>query len=231
MNPRDVKISASLMCANLIALEHDLRALEEVQIDYLHLDLMDGRFVPNLGLGLDFIKQLRSATTIPFDVHLMVESPGNLLPKVLEEIKPAIVSFHVETTSHSVRLAQMIRAHGAAAGIALNPGTSLSVIDSLIPEVDLVLVMTVNPGFSGQKMVPSTLKKIEALRQYRDSAALDTLIAVDGNVSFEHGPAMRAAGADIFVCGSSGLFRSDMSIQQAARTFRKRVEAVDLSSR
>lgn len=214
-------LSASMMCANALHLDRDLRAVEEAGVDYLHIDFMDGHFVPNLGMGFDLTKQLRYASELPLDVHLMVSNPEALVPRILDELSPGIVTFHVETTAHGVLLAQKIRERGVLAGIALNPGTPLCLLESLLEDIDFVLVMTVNPGFAGQRLVPSTLEKIRQLRRRLDESGRDLLIGVDGNVSFEHGPRMRAAGANLFVCGTSSLFREDLGIARAAEQFRR----------
>ena len=223
MSKRRAIISASTMCANALALGADLRALEEARIDYLHIDVMDGHFVPNLGMGIDLVKQIKAATTIPLDVHLMVANPEFVVPKVLDEISPAILVFHLEATPHALYLTQKIRDRGVMAGIAINPATPVSALECVLPEVDLVLVMTVDPGFAGQRLIPSTLGKISEVRRRLDERGIDIPIAVDGNVSFEHGPSMWAAGADFFICGTSSLFHPQMGIVAAAQEFRKRM--------
>lgn len=213
-------LSASLMCANALALEADLRALEEAQVDYLHLDIMDGNFVPNIAVGIDLVKQVKAATSLPLDAHLMVANPDVWVPRIIEELSPPMIAFHLESALHSVRIAQYIRDAGAIAGVAMNPGTPACLLESLLPELDLVLVMTVNPGYAGQVLVESSLPKITAIRRMSERMGVSLLIGVDGNVSIEHAPRMREAGADLFVCGSSSLFRPDLGILGAARAFR-----------
>lgn len=219
MNAQGPKLAASMMCADALAMEPDLRALERAGVEYLHIDMMDGHFVPNIAMGVDLVRQIQAGTAIPLDVHLMVTNPEFWVPKVLDELSPAIVAFHHEAAPHGVRLAQTIRARGVLAGVAINPGTAVSALDALLPEVDLVLVMTVNPGYAGQRIVKSAVAKIGELSERRERLGLPLLIQVDGNVSFESAPEMVALGADILVGGSS-LFRKDVGIEEAARQLR-----------
>ena len=221
MNRQAPIISASVTCANALALDSDLRALEEAEVDYVHIDMADGHFVPNLGVGLDLAKQIKQATKIPLDLHLMVSNPEVWAPRVLGELRPAIVAFHIEPMVDTVRLARTIRDLGALAGAAINPGTPVSALESLLEEIDLVLVMTVCPGFAGQTLVPSALNKISDLRRRILENHLDVPIMVDGNASFEYAPRMREAGADIFVCGSSSVFQPKLGIVAATEAFRR----------
>jgi ribulose-phosphate 3-epimerase len=213
------------MCANALALGEDLRALESAGVDYLHLDIMDGNFVPNIAVGIDLAKQARAATSLPLDAHLMVADPDFWVPRIIDELAPRIVVFHAETTHHGPRLADVIRSRGALAGVALNPGTPLAAVEDLLPMMDVVLAMTVNPGYAGQSLVPGSIEKIARLAELCAERGSDVLIAVDGNVSFEHGPAMRAMGAELFVCGSSSIFRRGIPIAASVAEFRKALEA------
>ncbi len=178
------------------------------------MDVMDGQFVPNFALGTDFCKKIRKACAIPLDLHLMVERPEEKLDWFAPQ-EGEIISVHWESTNHMQRLLTQIRGYGAKAFVALNPATPFNVLDYLLDVVDGVLVMTVNPGFAGQKLVPSTLKKIVDLRAYLDSnGRKDCEIEVDGNVSFENIPKMRNAGANMFVGGTSSVFHSGATLTE-----------------
>lgn len=203
MNPM---ISASIMCADIMNLERHLRDLEKSGCDYIHVDIMDGTFVPNYTLGTELIRRLHQDTRIPLDIHLMVEKPEEKL-NYFELLPQDVVSVHVESTKNIQKIIETIRKKGARACVALNPATPLCYLDYLYDEIDMILIMTVNPGFSGQKLIPATLKKIEALRAHLDAIEKSSiLIEVDGNVSFENAPVMAQAGADVFVAGSSSIY-------------------------
>lgn len=221
-DPMQPQLTASLLCADPLALGDDLTALEEARIDYLHVDMADGHFVPLLGIGIEEARCVRRATSIPLDVHLLVANPEVWIPRVLDELSPAIVTFPAEATAHGYRLAQMIRQHGAMAGVAINPGTPISILEYLLPAVDLVLVMTINPGIVGQMLIPGMIEKIADLRQFIARKGLNVQINVDGNVSFDTAPHMTAAGADFLVGGSGSVFdRSRGGIVAATAAFRQ----------
>ena len=199
-------ISPSMMCADIAEIKSTLKTFETCGIEYLHIDIMDGVFVPNFTLGPDYCKSLKKMTNIPLDIHLMVEKPERLL-----DIFPVgagdYVAVHVESTPHLQRALAMIKAKGAKAMVAINPATGISALDYVLPDLDGVLVMTVNPGFAGQKLVPQTLEKIKKVREYLDEKGYGHVdIEVDGNVSFENAKKMSAAGANIFVAGTSSVF-------------------------
>lgn len=220
-------LSASLQCADVLHLEQDLQNLKAAGVEYLHIDAADGHFVPNLGVGMDFAKKVAKASDIPLDVHLMVSNPDFWVPKVIDELNPAIVCWHAEATNHSVRLAQTARAAGAKAGVCLNPGTPVHMLENILPEVDMVLLMTVNPGFAGQMLVESTLRKIETLADMADGLEVEIDIAVDGNVSFESGPRMASLGANFFICGTSSLWLPGHTIGENAIAFREALAAAE----
>lgn len=196
----------SMMCINYRNTEAELKRMEELGISYLHMDVMDGSFVPNFTLGPDFMKRVREMTDIPLDIHFMVMNPERHLASF--PIREGdIVSVHYEATTLIQRTLQLVKETGAKAFLALNPATPLCVLDYLWDIIDGVLVMTVNPGFAGQKLVPATLDKITECRAYLDAHGReDALIEVDGNVSVPNAKKMRARGADIFVGGTSGMF-------------------------
>ncbi len=203
-----------------------LAELERSGVGLLHMDVMDGQFVPNLMLGTESIRQLRKVTKIPLDIHLMIERPEDKLHWF--DIQPGeYVSIHAESTKHLQRVLAQVRAYGAHPMVALNPATPLCTLEDVLDDVDAVLLMTVNPGFAGQKLVPQTLDKIARLRKMLDDAGRsDVLIEVDGNVSFETAPKMRSAGADIFVCGTSSLFHKDGTVEENAKRFQMALEEV-----
>ena len=206
-------LSPSMMCTSHWQDASGLLArLEGLGVEYLHMDVMDGVFVNNLMLGTDSIKQMRKLTRIPLDIHLMIDRPEEKLAW-FEPQENEFVSVHAESTRHLQRALSRVRESGARPMVALNPATPLVMIEDVLPDVDGVLVMTVNPGFAGQKLVPQTLDKIARLRRMLDANGLAHVrIEVDGNVSFENSTRMRAAGADIFVCGTSSIFASTGSI-------------------
>ena len=199
-------ISPSLMCADFMNLGDELKKLEKGSVEYLHVDIMDGVYVPNYTLGTDFVKRLHAATDIPLDLHLMIDEPTSRLDW-FELREGDYVSVHYEACTHIQRALNLIRERGAKPMLALNPGTPLTALEELMPYIDGVLIMTVNPGFSGQKLVASTIGKITRCREMLDRngfAGVD--IECDGNVSFENAGLMNAAGANIFVAGTSSIY-------------------------
>ncbi len=200
------QISPSVMCVDWFALKETVKAFEANGIEYIHVDIMDGSFVPNFTLGTDFVKALKGATNIPLDIHLMVNNPESKLDWFCFG-EGDYVAVHYESTPHVHRAVGAIKARGAKAMVAINPGTPICMLENLLDDIDGVLIMTVNPGFAGQKLVKATLKKISDLRQYLDANGYERIeIEVDGNVSFENARLMSDAGANIFVAGTSSIF-------------------------
>jgi len=214
------KIAASMMCANFLNLENDVAELKKANVEYLHFDIMDGVFVPNIMLCNEMMKGLRKATKIPFDVHLMIVNPEQKIKWF--DLKPDdIVSVHYESTPHIHRAIQEIKNAGAKPAIALNPATPIYCIEHVLPDVEMVLLMTVNPGFAGQKLVEQTLEKIKMTRDFLDNNGYKNVsVQVDGNCSFANIPRMRAKGADCFVAGSSSVFAHDTTILDACEKLR-----------
>lgn len=215
---KEVFVAPSLMCADLGHLEADVRALELAGAEYLHLDIMDAHFTPNMPLGLETAKQLRSMTHLPFDAHLMVDL-NDFFIRQMAELGANMVSVHVESCTHLDRALALIRALGMRAGVALNPATPLQVLDYVLDRLDFVMLMTVNPGFAGQRITPASVKKIAACRNYLLEREVSIPIEVDGNVSFDNIPPMVAAGADILVAGTSSVYHAGAGmLENMART-------------
>lgn len=217
----DKKISPSLMCADFLHLGDELKALEKYGIEYLHVDIMDGVFVSNYTLGTDFIKKIHRATDIPLDIHLMIDHPDTKLDW-FEFKEGDYVSVHYEACTHVQAVLSNIHKRGAKTMLALNPGTPLCVLEDLLPDLDAVLIMTVNPGFAGQKLVSQTLDKIRRLRRMLDENGYENVeIECDGNVSFENAKKMSDAGANIFVAGTSSIYSKEASFEENIKKFRE----------
>lgn len=220
------KISPSMMCADIAELIPTLRAFEDCGIEYLHIDIMDGHFVPNFTLGTDYCKALKKLTAIPLDIHLMIEKPEEKL-SWFEFGENDIVSVHAESTAHLQKALALIREKGARSFVALNPSTPLCVLEDILDDIDGVTVMAVNPGFAGQKLIPSAIDKIRRLRTYLDGRNCGNMeIEVDGNVSFENSIKMKEAGANIFVAGTSSIFNPSLTLKDSIARFREGLEEV-----
>lgn len=218
------QISPSMMCVDFMNVAADLATMQKHGIEYLHIDIMDGEFVNNYTLGTDFCKVMKKNSSIPLDIHLMIEKPENKL-SWFEFGEGDYVSVHYESTKHIQRALQQIKQRGAKPMIALNPATPLEVLEWVLPDIDAVLLMTVNPGFAGQKLVPQTLEKITACRKFLDERGYTNVeIEVDGNVSFENARKMSDAGADIFVAGSSSMFAKDITLDEGIEKLREAIK-------
>ena len=221
------QLSPSMMCADIFSLGETLKTFEKNGVSYLHIDIMDGEFVPNFTLGTDYCRLMKKATFIPLDIHLMINDPEKKL-SWFDFGEGDMVSVHFESTKHPYLALQMIRERGAKAFLAINPGTAASVILPMLSVMDGVLVMTVNPGFAGQKLAESTLAKISEVRALAEAAGkTDLLIETDGNVSFQNAIRMSRAGADIFVAGTSAVFRKDMTLEEGLAKLQECVEGIE----
>ncbi len=212
--------SASLMCADLLNLEDGIKKLEEAGIDYLHIDIMDGSFVPNITLGFDLINSIKKTTKIPLDIHMMVDEPARFIERINVD-EDDIICVHYESEKHIHRTLEAIKNKGCKAGLALNPQTPVENAEPLSEYIDMLLVMTVSPGFAGQKMFAGAERKVEKARRLLNEWGLqDVPIEVDGNISLENGRKLSLKGADIFVLGTSALFLKDKSLSQASDDFK-----------
>ncbi len=201
------------MCVDFIKLGETISAFEKCSIDYIHVDIMDGDFVPNFTLGTNFCNQLKKLTKIPLDIHMMINRPDEKL-EWFDIANGDYVSVHYESTPHIHRVLQKIKAIGAKPMVAINPATPIYVLENLLELIDGVLVMTVNPGFAGQPLIPKAFDKIKAVREFLDNAGYPEIeIEVDGNVSFENAKKMSLAGTNIFVAGTSSIFKKELSLE------------------
>ncbi len=204
------KIAPSILSADFSRLGDEVRAVDRAGADYIHIDVMDGHFVPNITIGPLVVEAVRKVTSLPLDVHLMIENPDLYIPGFAEAGADIIV-VHAEATHHLHRTVQLIKSFGKKAGVSFNPATPLHQLDYLVDELDLVLLMTVNPGFGGQSFIEACLPKIHALRGMLDKRGLETELEVDGGVKIENIGRISSAGADVFVAGSAVFGSADYS--------------------
>jgi len=203
-------IAPSILSADFTRLGDDIRAVEAAGADWIHADIMDGHFVPNISFGPMLVQAVRSTTRLPIDVHLMISDPDPYIA-AFAKAGASYISVHVETCIHLNRTIQLIRNAGVRPGVVLNPATPVESLRWIIEYVDLILVMSVNPGFGGQAFIPNSLNKIKALREMIAEKGLKTLIEIDGGVSDQTIAAIAAAGADVFVAGSAIFSSRDYS--------------------
>lgn len=193
------------MCCDFLTIKEQLDVFREARVDYLHIDIMDGHYVPNFTLGPDFCKSLCDYSSIPLDIHLMVENVDNFIP-TFSSFGTPVISIHPEAGYHPMRSIDYVRKNDAIAGIAIDPATPIEAVKYMLPDISMICVMTVNPGYSRQKLLPQCLDKVRELKRYISERDYQIEIEVDGNVSWQHIPAMVDAGADVLVLGTSSLF-------------------------
>lgn len=212
-----IKIAPSLLSADFANLKEEIKKVEKGGADYLHLDVMDGMFVPNITFGAPVIKKLRNITKLPFDVHLMIEKPERYI-KDFVDAGADIITVHQEATTHLHRTIQEIKTHGVKAGVSLNPATSLDTLEYVLEDLDLILIMTVNPGFGGQSFIKSMETKIKALRKTIDERNLDIILQVDGGVKLSNAVEIHNYGVDLLVAGSDIFGAED--VEKRTREFK-----------
>ena len=197
-----IKIAPSILSADFAKLGKEIESLEKSGADYIHIDVMDGRFVPNITIGPLIVNAIRNITDIPFDVHLMIAEPEKYI-KNFAEVGADIITVHYEATVHLHRLIEQIKSFGKCAGVSINPATPVEVLTEILPYVDLVLVMSVNPGFGGQKFIETSLNKLKKLKKMIEKIDMKPLIEVDGGVTEENVKSIKQAGANVIVAGST----------------------------
>lgn len=213
---KNIEIIPSLICSDLFKLDESLKELEDIGINTLHMDILDGYFSPSIPIGIDMIKKIRDKTKMKFDVHIMSTNNERFVSEIIK-IGAKSISFHYETSLHVDRLINLIKNAGIEIGIALNPATSLNCLEYILPYCDSILLMLINPGFAGdknEKQVPYALKKINDLRKLIDSNNYKTKISVDGRVSMDSIASLIKSGTDKIVAGSTSLFLNTNSIKE-----------------
>lgn len=222
---KGITLSASIMCIDWLELSKQLEELKENEIDYLHFDVIDGYFAPDFTMGSSIINLIRENTTIKSDFHIMADEPSRLFNS-FEISKEDYYTIHQEACRNLHRDIVYVKKNMAKVGVALSPGTSTETLEYLLEEIDMVILMTVNPGYMGQQMVPQVLKKIDKVRELREKYGLKFKISVDGNVSLDNINNMIKSGADTLVLGSSGLFRKDRTIKQSIELIREEIDKI-----
>ena len=214
-----IKLAPSILSADFARLGEQVAEATKAGADYIHIDVMDGHFVPNITIGAPVVASLRSWTHLPLDVHLMIEQPERYISRFADS-GADIITVHVEACWHLHRTIQVIKELGIKAGVALNPASPLSMVDEIMPHLDLILIMSVDPGFGGQAFIPETLEKISRLRRIVDSRKVDAELEVDGGITIDNAPSIVKAGANVLAVGNS-VFKTKEGISQALQRIRE----------
>ena len=213
------KLGASLICADMANIQREIELIEDGACDHIHFDVMDGVFVPRYGLHPELLGSIRKLTDLPIDVHLMVTDPEKYIG-IFVDNGATFLTIHAEACVHLHRALSNIRKAGAKAGVAFNHSTPLGALDYIMDDIDLVLIMAINPGVVGHKLIPGSLNKISDTRSRLEGKISEVIIEVDGGVTFENAPKMLERGADLLVCGSATIFKDGTRINQNAKEFR-----------
>jgi ribulose-phosphate 3-epimerase len=214
-----IKLAPSILSADFARLGEQIDEVVRAGADYIHVDVMDGHFVPNITIGTPVVAAIRPVTSLPLDVHLMIEHPERYISEFVQA-GADIITVHVEASTHLNSTIELIKKLGAKAGVSLNPATPIGAVEEFLPHVDLVLVMSVNPGFGGQSFIPATLPKIASMRKLLDDRGLSAELEVDGGINADNVPDIVKAGATVLVAGNS-IFRAKEGIGRAMRRLRK----------
>jgi len=214
-----IKLAPSILSADFARLGEQVAEVTKAGADYIHIDVMDGHFVPNITIGAPVVASLRSWTHLPLDVHLMIEQPERYISRFADS-GADIITVHVEACPHLHRTIQVIKGLGVKAGVALNPASPLSMVDAIMPQVDLILIMSVDPGFGGQAFIPETLEKISRLRRILDSRKVDAELEVDGGITINNASSIVKAGGRVLVVGTS-VFNTKGGVSQALQKLRE----------
>lgn len=218
------KISASLMCADLLNLGAQIKQLEAAGVDYLHLDVMDSVFVPNITFGIDTVNQIKNFTNLPVDIHLLVDKPSRII-RSLNFGEGDFVTIHSECAERIMENVAFVKQKGASFGLALNPDTTVEEVSKYLPYVDMINIMLIVPGFAGSTLIHGIMEKVKATREYLDGHGYkDTIIEVDGSVSNERAVVLKNYGASMFVCGTSSVFKKNIDFDNSVRDFKKSIE-------
>ena len=220
-NQRMIKLAPSILSADFARLGEQIDEVARAGADYIHVDVMDGHFVPNITIGAPVVASIRRVTSLPLDVHLMIEHPERYISEFINA-GADIITVHVEASPHLLSTIQAIKEQGVKAGVSLNPPTPLSAVDEFLHHVDLVLIMSVNPGFGGQSFIPETLPRIANMRKILDDRRPGVELEVDGGINADNAPDIVEAGADVLVAGNS-IFRAEEGISQALQRLREAV--------